>query len=149
MAENKIDPEQAYRTLLIIWAALVVSQFFFIVILFVLRPALFKFEFTQPLIGSNPVIILIGGAIAVSNLFLSFIFKKRFLDQSVNEQNVGLVQTAMIAACALCESISMIGLVAAFIANYQYFFIFFALGILGMLFHMPKRNDIHAATFKK
>lgn len=149
MPENKIDPEQTYRTLLIIWAALVASQFFFVVMLFVLKPELFKFEFTEPLLGANPIILLIGGAFAVSNLVLSFVLRKRFLDKSVNEQNIGLVQTAMIAGCALCESLSMVGLITATVANYQYFFIFFAGGMIGMLFHMPRRSDIDAASFRR
>ena len=149
MNENKMDAEQAYRTLLIIWAALVVSQVLFLVLLFVVKPELFKFDMSKPLLGENSVLIIALAAIGVSNLVASFVYRKRLLDQAVNEQNIGLVQTAMITGCALCESISLLGLFSAFTANYQYFFIFSAVGILGTILHMPKRGDIHAASFKQ
>jgi len=39
--------------------------------------------------------------------------------------------------------------VLAFAFNYEYFFLWIALGILGMLVHFPRRGDIEAANFKK
>jgi hypothetical protein len=36
----------------------------------------------------------------------------------------------------------------AFAFSYQYFFLWFALGILGMILHFPKRDNLIAAAYK-
>jgi hypothetical protein len=48
----------------------------------------------------------------------------------------------------MCEAATLFGLVTAFVEDYLYFFIFFALGIVGILLHFPKRDDLMAAGFK-
>jgi len=80
---------------------------------------------------------------------LSFVLRKRFINQAINEQKLQLVQTAMIIGCALCESITLFGVVLAFAQNYQYFFLWFALGILGIILHFPRRENLIAASYKK
>jgi hypothetical protein len=58
------------------------------------------------------------------------------------------VQTAMIIGCALCESISLFGLLLVFLEGYQYFFLWFALAILGFVLHFPRRENLIAASYK-
>ncbi|HKX83638.1 MAG TPA: hypothetical protein VJL58_05395 [Pyrinomonadaceae bacterium] len=73
--------------------------------------------------------------------------KKKYLDQAVREQKVGLVQTAMIVGCALCESVSLFGLLLAFAFDYPYFWVLCALGIISTLFHFSTRKNIEGASF--
>ena len=148
METKKLDAEQAYRTLLIIWSALLMSQFLFVLMVFFVKPELFKFDLSAPLLGESSILIILLAVIGLSNLEMAFRYKKRLLKQSVTEQNVGIVQTAMIVGCALCESISLLGLLSAFVANYQYFFVFSAVGILGTILQMPKRSNVYAASFR-
>jgi len=42
-----------------------------------------------------------------------------------------------------------LGIVLAFAFAYQYFFAWFALGIIGILLHYPRRDDIVSASYKK
>jgi len=137
-----------YQTILVLWFALLVSQCLFVLLTFFLKPQLFHLDPAKSVLGSQPILVV---AFAASSLFLliwSFVWEKKFLNMSVDQQNVGFVQTALITACALCEAISLSGLLLAFAADYSYFFLFSGLGILGTLLHFPSRENILAASFK-
>ena len=148
MQNDKLDPDDAFKTLLIIWFALVMSQVIFVVMIYVVKPELLHFDLARPALGRTPVVVAAFTALALANLVMSFILPKRFLTQSVDRQDIGLVQTAMIIGCAICESVSLFGVLLAFAFDYQYFFIFSAVGILGTLLHFPRRGDVQAASFK-
>jgi hypothetical protein len=75
--------------------------------------------------------------------------KRKFINQAINEQKTDLVQTAVIIGCALCEATTLFGFTLVFISNYPYFFLWFALGILGIILHFPKRDNFIAASYKR
>src|SRR5688572_4101479 len=107
--ENKpIAPEGAHQTLVVTWASLVMSQLMFFVLIYFIKPEIFRFDLTKPIIGDDPIAPILALA-AVSSVILSFILKRKYLAQSIAEQKVSLVQTGMIIACALCEVASLIG----------------------------------------
>lgn len=148
MNDKKPTLVEQYQILMIIWASLLVSQVLFVVLLFVVKPELFRFEFAQnPLAPGWPVILLFAVA-AITCFVLSFAFKKRFIERAAAEQKPELMQNGMIMALALCEGSSLIGLCLAFIFDYQYFFFWFAVGVLGVLLHFPKQTDLLAAGYK-
>jgi F0F1-type ATP synthase membrane subunit c/vacuolar-type H+-ATPase subunit K len=149
MKKEKNNLEQFYQTLVIIWFALFVSQFLLLVVLYLVKPELFQFDFSEPLLGKNAPIIIIFALAAVLNIAVSFFLKKKYLSQAVSEKNVHFVQTAMIVGCAMCESISLFGLMLAFVADYQYFFLWFIAGIGAMIFHFPRRDNLFAAGFER
>ncbi|HEX8734332.1 MAG TPA: hypothetical protein VF721_03350 [Pyrinomonadaceae bacterium] len=144
---QKFSVEQVYKTLVVIWFALLVSQALLLVVVYFAKPEAFKFDFSKPLLGENSLIIIVFAALAISNLLLSFVLSRKFLNQSVEHQNMLLVQTAMIVGCALCEAVSLFGIVLVFAFSYQYFFLWFALGILGTILHFPKRDNLVAAGY--
>ncbi len=149
MENNKTNIGQFYQTLIVLWFVLFVSQFLFLVVLYFIKPELFSFDFSQPLLpGKFAIIVGIFALVAITNLAVSFLIRKKYLDQAVAEQNIHFVQTALITGCALCESVSLFGLMLAFVANYQYFFLWFILGIAAMIFHFPKRDNLIAASYK-
>ncbi len=121
----------------------------FLVVLFFSKPKIFELDFSKPLLGENALFVIIIGVAGILNFIISLSLRKKFIDRAIAEQNVGLVQTATIIGCALCESISLFGLVLAFAQNYQYFFLWFALGILGMILHFPRRENLIAASYKR
>lgn len=148
MKKQQINPADAHQTLLILWLALLVSQFLFLVLLYFIKPEVVRFDLSQPLLGSNAIAVALLGIFSVNNLVVSFRVRKRYLDQAVSEQNVGLVQTAVIIGCALCESVSLFGMVLALAFAYPYFWLFFVLGIVGTLFHFPSKKNVEAASFR-
>ncbi len=141
--------EQSYRTLAIIWFALLSSQVMFLVVTFLAKPELFKFDSGKPVLGENASIIIAFAFLALTNLALSFVMKKRSFEQAVAEQKIAYVQTGLILACAFCEAISLLGIVLAFAFSYQYFFVWFAVGLLGIILHFPRRDTVIAANYKK
>lgn len=149
MNENKASVEEIYKTNVIVWAAILLSQFLFLGMLFVIKRDIYDFDFSKPLLGENAPVILALAFMALSSVILSFVLKRKFIAQAIAEQKTELLQNGIITAIALCEAASLFGLTLAFAFDYQYFFIFFALGILGTLAHFPKRDDFFAASYKK
>lgn len=141
--------EKQYQTLAILWFALLFSQVLFLVVVYFARPELYRFDFSRPLFGENFVIIVAFAVLAFSVIALSFVLKAKFYNQAINEQKPELVQTGLVIAIALCEAASLFGLVLAFAFNYQYFFLWIALGILGVILHFPRRDSLFAAAYKK
>lgn len=148
MQKEEINPENAYQMFLIIWFALLISQLMFLFIVFFIKPEMLAFDFSKPFLGENATVILAFAAISISVLAVSLVMKSKYLAQSVAEQKIEHVQTAMIVGSALAESVSLFGLLLAFSFDYQYFFLFSALGIFGTLLHFPKRANVHAASCK-
>lgn len=138
-----------YKTLLVLWAALLISQFVLLLVVFVTKDKLFRFDFSQPIYGPSAAMILGFAVAAVTCFFFSFAFKKRFFQRAEEEQDPDLVQTGFIIACALCEASTLFGLALAFGFEYQYFFAWFALGIIGILLHFPRRADLLSSGYKQ
>ena len=149
MQNQNSNVEGQYKTLSVIWLALLVSQLMFLVVLFFAKREIYNQDFSKPLLGENPLITIIFLALALSTVLMSFVLRKKFLSQAIIEQKPALVQTAMIVGCALCEAATLFGLVLAFAFNYQYFFLWFALGILGVILHFPYRENLIAASYKR
>jgi hypothetical protein len=135
--------------LAILWYALLSSQLMFLVVLAFTKRDIFNFDFTEPFLGKNPPIIIMFAVLGVLTFLLSFALRKKFINQAINEQKPELVQTALIVGCALCEATTLLGLALAFAFNYGYFFLWFALGILGTVLHYPRPQNIAATSYKK
>jgi len=144
-----LNVEQQYRLLMVIWFVILFSQAMFLVVIYFSKPEIFKFDVSKPLLGENPIMVIAFAILAIVNLTISFVMKKRCVEQAIAEQKAQYVQTGLIIACALCEVISLLGMVLAFTFSYQYFFLWFALGISGIILHFPKRDDVIAASYKR
>lgn len=149
MKNDNINIEGVFHTMMIIWGALVMSQLLFPVIVFASKPELFRFDLRPPLLGDSPIEVGFLGFIALVSVIMSFTLRKRFNNQAAATQNIGLVQTAMIFGCALSEMASLFGIFVAFVFDFRFFFAFSALGIVGTLLHFPRRDDVHAASYKQ
>ncbi len=147
--EKNLSTEQFYRTSIMLWAALLMSQFMFLLVIYLVKPEVFEFDFSKPLLGENATLTVVLFVLTLVNIALSFVFKKMYLNKAINEQNVELVQTAMIIGAALAETASLFGLVLVFVNSYQYFFIFFIVGIVGILLHFPIRQNFNDASYKR
>ena len=149
MQNPKSNVERHYQTLAIICLALLVSQLMLLVVLFFAKREIYNFDFSKSPLGENPMIIVVFAVLGLSTFLISFVLRKKFLDQAIGEQKPALVQTALVVGCALCEATTLFGLVLAFAFHYQFFFLWFALGILGIILHFPKRDNLIAASYKR
>ena len=142
--------ERNYQTMLVIWAALLFSQLILLVVVYFVKPEVYRFDFSKPFFfGETPVLFFAFAALGVAVFVLSFVMKKRSFAQAVEKQQIALVQSGLILAYAFCEATSLLGFVLAFAFSYQYFFAWFALGILGFILHFPRRDDVVSASYKK
>jgi F0F1-type ATP synthase membrane subunit c/vacuolar-type H+-ATPase subunit K len=139
---------QNQQKLIVVWGALMMSQLFLLSMLFFVKNDLFQVDLDKPLAGDNPTMILVAAMLSTTTFIISFVLKSQMLKQAIAEQSVAILQSALIIALALCESISLMGVLLAFALHYQYFFLWFALGIFGILLHFPKRKDLIAVSFK-
>ncbi|HVG34823.1 MAG TPA: hypothetical protein VM911_17265 [Pyrinomonadaceae bacterium] len=139
---KQANVDARFTTMLIIWFAMLMSVgTFFVIAQLVERQANAEGD------GSTLVWILL--AVGIMTLLASFLIKRKLLAQSVKEQRVDLVQSAMIVALALCESTSLFGLLAYFATGTRYYYIFFIIGVIGSLLHMPRRDQLLAASYKR
>ena len=146
MNNQKPNVEAQYKSMLIIWVALLMSQFMFVLLIFVTRPKLFTFDFSKPIAGASGAMVLGFAVAAVTAVLFSFGFRKRLNERAVAVQDTALVQSGLIIALALCEASSLFGLALAFAFDYQYFFLWIGLGVLGMILHFPKRDELNVAN---
>lgn len=137
-----------YETLVILWGALLTSQFLFLVMVYMIKPELLTSDFSQPLLGKHPIVIILFAAAAIAVFVLSFLLRDQHIRRAVIDQDAGCVQTALLLGCALSEISSILGLVLAFVFDYQYFFLWIALGLLGVLCHFPRRKSLRDAGLK-
>lgn len=151
---NVPDSSQIYRTNLVLWAAMLFSQLMFLVLVFFTRRELFNFV-TGESAGSfgadslstvNPILIVLA-LIGLATFALSFILKTRLLKLAIDNKQIGLVQTAQILAYALCEATTLFGLIVAFAFNSPLSFVWFAVGILGLILHFPRQRNFDQASF--
>jgi len=148
MRNSKPDIDQLYRTLAIIWLVLLFSQFALFGVAWSIGRAAAEANLEHGFLSSMPLIIIGAAVLALTNLVISIVIRRRSIEQSVAEQNVKYVQTGLIIGCALCESISLIGMVLLLAFAYPYFYYWFALGIIGIFLHFPRRKDLMNATSK-
>lgn len=143
------NAEHQLRITKIVWVVFLVSQVSFLAALFLAKPEFFKINSNDSFLTETPIIPIIFALFALFDLALSFFLKSLAIKKAAEEQNLKLVQSAVILALAFCEAISISGLVLAFAFNYKYFFVWFALGIFGIILHYPRRADMLAADYKK
>jgi hypothetical protein len=138
--DSKID--QTYRTMATIWFILLLSQFMFLGVAVLVAGEAIAAARYEPAEAENTFLVTGFAVLALTNLGLSFVFRKRAQEQAIEEQNIRYVQTGLIIACAFCESISIIGVVLAVAFHYQYFFVWIIVGIIGIFLHFPRRKHL-------
>ncbi len=139
--------KQQYRTLKLIWFVLLFSQTMFLLVVLLAKPDIFQVDFSKPVSGGEfSMFVVIFAFLAITNLTISFVLEKRCVSQAIEKQDGQYVRLGLILGCAFCESISLLGMVLAFAFGYQYFFLWFALGFLGIILHFPKRANLVAAN---
>lgn len=149
MENQNTSIEQQYKTSVIIWAAILFSQFLLLVVIFFAKPEVFRFDAAKPILGDKPAMTIMFAALAIMNVAMSFVLRQRSVKKAIDTQTPALVQQGIVVGAALCEAVSLLGVAMAFAFSYQYFFVWFVVGILGMLLHFPKRDDFIAAGYKR
>ena len=137
-----------YETLVVIWFALLFSQLMFLGIIYVVKPELYDFTSAGPLLSDQPLIIIAFAAAAIAFFALSQVLSGQHLRRAVEDQDQTCVQTGLVLGCALSEVSSLLGVILAFVFEYHYFYLWIALGALGILLNFPRKSALDAASYK-
>ena len=141
---NEIDPnpkviEARYRILLILWFAMGTSVLLFLVVL----------RLSAVAAVNNPRLSLALSSFGIAPVAISFLFKQRILDRSVEKQRLDLVQSAYVLAFALSEISALLGLMDHFLTGSGYYYLGFGFAGLGLLLHFPQKKHLLAAAYKE
>jgi hypothetical protein len=139
----EIELNKRYQTMLTLWFALLMSVVMYFVFLQIAAPAVANAE-NPP----NSSLILVLTALGAVMVIVSFVVKRKLLEKSVEEQDVLLVQKAMVIACACCEVSALLGLIERFVIGNREYYILFILAAAGIIFHFPRRSQLEAASHK-
>jgi hypothetical protein len=138
---NPVTIDARYRTLVILWFAILASVAFLIVLSLVLHVT----NQAQPL---SPIaswtLAVIGTLIAAT----SSVPKRKMIEQAAQKQMPVLVFNGYIIAFAMSEVAGIIGLLLYFLnAGWIYIFLYI-ISVLFVLVHFPRRTDLLAASYK-
>jgi F0F1-type ATP synthase membrane subunit c/vacuolar-type H+-ATPase subunit K len=145
MTKSKTPVQVEYKTLVIIWSALLASQVVFVLLISIVKPELFTFGFHRPFFGDQPLITLVFAVGGIAALGLGFVFRNQHMARAAVDHDASCVQTGLVLGCAFSEACSLLGVILALAFNHPYFWIWMALGILGILLHFPRRGNLEAA----
>ena len=137
-----------YKTLVIIWLVLLLSQLMFLAVTYFVKPLLFSIDLSKPPLGDKPLITLSFIASATVFFILSFVLARQHIKRAERDQDAGCVQTGLVLGCALSEVPSILGVLLAFVWEYQFFFLWIVMGFIGILLHFPRKSSLEAATYK-
>lgn len=148
MRKRNTPIQVEYKTLVVIWFALLTSQVLFLLLVYFVKPELFVLDASRSLLADQPLITLVFAALALVFVILSFVLSRQHMRRAIQDQDAGCVQTGLVLGCALSEVPSLLGLVLAFAFDHPYFYLWIALGAFGILLHFPRKGNLDAATYK-
>jgi Na+/melibiose symporter-like transporter len=130
----RVTAEARRRGLLLIWEAQLLSLAFIFFLTYVIRP--------QSNTEGNHTLAWTLGALGFMSFFLSFLVKRRLLDQAAAKQRPDLGTTAYVLAFALCELPALLGFVAYVITGLHYARHSFIIAVVGLIIHFPPRGAL-------
>lgn len=138
-----IDLDTRYRTLLILWFALLMSVVLFFVMTIVAAPEPLDRDRDAP----TSVILLALAGVGTFLVVLSFVVKRKMLQRSVEKQEPMMVQQALVTACAMCEISALLGTFERFSIGSGNHYVLFLVSAVGIALHFPKRDHLLAASW--
>ncbi|HKO60561.1 MAG TPA: hypothetical protein VJV03_05320 [Pyrinomonadaceae bacterium] len=140
-----IDLDTRYRTMLILWLALLMSVVMLFALTMVAAPAASNPEREAP----TSFILFAMAGVGTFLVVLSFAMKRKLLQRSVEKQDVMLVQQALIVGCAMCEVSALLGVVERFAIGSGDHYVLFLVAAIGIALHFPRRDQLLAASWNE
>ncbi|HEY2972095.1 MAG TPA: hypothetical protein VGJ48_06245 [Pyrinomonadaceae bacterium] len=140
--ESNLD--KRYQTLVTLWFALLMSIGMYFLFSVFVAPG------RSNEAGNPPSSLLIIALTALGTLLVivSFPVKRKFLERSVEKQDVNLVQKGLVISCAICEVSALLGLLERFVIGNREYYLLFLIAAAGTAFHFPRRSQLEAASYK-
>jgi hypothetical protein len=149
MTDNKPIKVQ-YQTLVVIWFALLMSQVLFLLFIWFSKPELITTRYLsasslREVLGTQPLITIVFAGSALIFFLLSQVIARQHMRRAVRDRDASCIQTGLVIGCALSEISSILGVILALLFGYPYFYLWIALGALGILMNFPRRSNLDAA----
>lgn len=140
----EINLNTRHQTLIVLWFALLMSVGMLFIVSLVAAPEIGH----EP--GNPPSSLLIVALTALGTflVILSFLVKQKFLERSVDKQDINLVQQGLVIASAMCEVSAMLGLLERFLVGNREYYLLFLIAAAGIAAHFPRRSHLEAASYK-
>jgi F0F1-type ATP synthase membrane subunit c/vacuolar-type H+-ATPase subunit K len=150
---NRKPIKVQYQTLVVIWFALLMSQVLFFLFIWFSKPELISARYLsassiREVLGTQPLIIIVFAGSALIFFLLSQVIARQHMRRAVRDRDATCIQTGLVIGCALSEISSILGVILALLFNYPYFYLWIALGTLGILMNFPRRSNLDAATLE-
>jgi hypothetical protein len=131
-----------YRVMLVLWLGFFMSLgFYYVVSLFIQQP--------DADAAQSRILTFAFTALGILIVVVAIVVKQKFLTQSVEKQEINLVQTGLIVGLALCEAAALFGLMDRVVTGNRYYFVLLLIAAIGMLLHFPRREHLLAASYKQ
>lgn len=140
----KHDIDARYRSMLILWLALMMSVAMYVLVVVLMNQG----SDGQPPPQDNQILSFAFAGLGTFTAVVSFAVRSKLLQRSVEKQDLGLVQTALVLGCALCEVPALLGVAARFILPGRDYVVLFAISAFAMALHFPRRANLLAASYK-
>lgn len=141
----EVDLNKRYQTMIILWIALLMSIGIYFLVSVFARPEI-QAESGNP---RNSILTVVLTALGTFLVIVSFAVKQKLLRRSVDQQDVNLVQKALVVACAMCEATALLGLIERFAVGNREYYLLFILAAAGIVLHFPQRSQLEAASYKQ
>ena len=139
----EIDIGKRQQTLLVLWFAMLMNMGVLFLVAFMVAP-----DFTRESFGSTTLMTAVLAALGAFLVVISFAVKRRFLERSVDRQDVSLVQKGFIVAWAICEAGALIGLIDRFLFGNRDYYALFLLAVIGIALQFPRADALRSANYK-
>ena len=142
-----------YQTLVVIWFALLMSQIIFFLLIWFIKPEIVSVRYLsassiREVLGTQPLIMIVFAGSALIFFMLSQAIARQHMRRAVRDRDATCIQTGLVIGCALSEISSILGVILALLFDYPYFYLWIALGTLGILMNFPRRSNLDAATLE-
>ena len=139
----EIDLNKRFQAMLVLWFALSMSVAMFFALSLFMPARIINEPGNQP----RSLLILALTALGMLLVIISFVLKNRVLARAVEKQEIGLVQQALVMACAMCEASALLGFVEYFLIGGREYYLLFGLAGVGLALDFPRRSHLEAASY--
>lgn len=131
----------ALRVSSVIWVAMLITQGLFVGLIFIQGT-----KVTEP---GEPTIPYALFGVGIMLAIASYVVKAKLFAQAAAKREIIGIQTGLVVALAMCEAAGILGLMTFFVFGFKYYLAFFAVSVVAMLGHFPRRSQYEAAAAPK
>ena len=141
MEDRKPQYTEALLVFKIIWIIVLVSQFLLLLMTYFVIPDVISGNGTE-----NQFVSYVLSGIAATALFASFIIRTVLISFAKKQRTFWLILLAAFLGITICEAVTLLGLMSAFVTRFPYFYIFIIVGIAGTVLHFPSRSTLDSTV---